>query len=439
MVIPMGFRRVAASAFTGFRYAGAAGTLLRPDWWLNRQLNPHNDRQIFRRRRDAAWFRLDTLAMNVLDRPAGRRRWLRALEELPPVQPAPSRPVDELPASEEGFRALWEEYLPAQRPVVIRGLLSHDPDYVPWDFADFIRDYADTPVSLTCPVKDGYPGRLKEVDVPGVYLHNAEGLLYRHPELLQRAGFALLPRTVARNLRFSGIAQLFAGRKQTGTWWHCAGGMNLFGMLAGTKRWTLVDPADSPLMIPWTGGPGRSVYYISHHGAASPAYGKYRELLALAPEEAPELYTRAFAHANRFIVDLEPGDVLLIPAWWWHDVENTSPSSIGLATRWMDPRQPKLANPTFDIATRLHPGYYGRLVQAVANQDVVDRDGTVHFDRFRKQQPVVESNARAAAMDQYVPIDADVAAYYARYPSDSPGSDAMAENTKPDKSLPRNV
>jgi hypothetical protein len=41
-----------------------------------------------------------------------------------------------------------------------------------------------------------------------------------------------------------------------------------------------------------------------------------------------------FRAINRYEVTLSPGDLLLIPPFWWHEVENITPESIGVSTRW---------------------------------------------------------------------------------------------------------
>ena len=51
---------------------------------------------------------------------------------------------------------------------------------------------------------------------------------------------------------------------------------------------------------------------------------------------------------------LNPGDVLINPPWWWHAINNVTPSTIGCAVRWI-PEQIQDANPVFSVAQRMVP------------------------------------------------------------------------------------
>lgn len=390
------------AAFLTRRLLKGVRELARPAFWSDPRVNPHSDVAVFERRRDAAAFRLDVLAMNTLDRSFLRERWTRAMDEQ-------DRGVGAIVPVPEVELADWNPRLHRHQPVVIRGLAKRDPTFRPWDFDAFVDTYGDDEVLLSCPVRDGYTGRLREIDIPGVYVQNSEVLLIRHPELLLRAAFPNLLQTVAANKSFIGIAQLFVGRKNTGTWWHCAGRSNFFTQLAGRKRWRFIDPGQAPRLFPITEGAGRSTFYRSTNPEASPTR---RKMAAVLQEElhATPAMRRAMERCTIQQVDLEPGDVLLSPDWWWHDVENLTDASIGMAARFLT--GPRSRRCVFDVARSLNVTHaLERLHDTPAA--LVRPDGTLDLQAHGREKARIETQTRA--MNPEVP--GDVAAYYARMQS----------------------
>jgi hypothetical protein len=388
-----------------------------PSFWLRRRLSPRSETVVFERVTDGLAYRVDMLSQNILDRPMLRQRWVNALIRTNPPQPMATvvQPVQELhgDAAAAAFLAIRNEF----RPVVLRGFMKQSEDWRDWSLDAFLAAYGDEEDLLCCPVRDGYPGRVREIEVPGVYLHNTQVLLQRHPELLQQTGFELLPRTLAKGLRFSGVTQLMLGRGRGGSFWHCAGGLNLFCMLSGRKKWTFINPAESPFLLPMTEGVGRSVYYRAGHGGASELFGEYLEIMGADPtEHRDEVFERIFSRATRYEVELEPGDVMYSPPWWWHDVRNTSEDSIGLATRWIDFSAGRVLNPIFDTAMRMNWGLTRVFTTEAFGQKLVDGQGRCHFERSRVAQDTsvgaLARRVRGGAMAQWLDLDPDVDAYY---------------------------
>ncbi len=388
-----------------------------PPFWLRRALNPRSDIVVFNNVADAFAFRVDMVSQNVLRRPMMRNQWVRSVIQSSPTSlVAPViRPVEELHGDEAAaaFLALRSQY----RPIVLRGFLRQSSDWRDWSLDAFLAEFGDEKDLLCCPVRDGYPGRVREIEVPGVYLHNTQILLHRHPELLRRTGFELLPRTIAQGLMFSGVAQLMLGRGGGGSFWHCAGGLNLFCMLSGSKKWSFINPAESPFLLPMTDGVGTSVYYRAGYGGASDVFGDYLEIMGDSRDtHRNEVFERVFARATRYEVELEPGDVLFSPPWWWHDVRNMTEDTMGLATRWIDLRARNVLNPTFDAAMRTNWGVTRVYTTEAFGQKLVDRDGSCHFERSRvaAEAPVgaLARRVRGGALAQWLDVDDDVAAYY---------------------------
>ena len=47
--------------------------------------------------------------------------------------------------------------------------------------------------------------------------------------------------------------------------------------------------------------------------------------------------TPLYRYCPRYTVELEPGDMLLNPPWWYHAVQNLSETTVGVSTRWLGP------------------------------------------------------------------------------------------------------
>ncbi|MEU1933810.1 cupin-like domain-containing protein [Streptomyces coeruleorubidus] len=72
---------------------------------------------------------------------------------------------------------------------------------------------------------------------------------------------------------------------------------------------------------------GTKRFHLAHPGAVKRAgkeSGKYDAWARLSLVGAEEL-AAGQEHGGFFVVDLEPGDVLYVPAYWWHEVVNLTP------------------------------------------------------------------------------------------------------------------
>jgi hypothetical protein len=236
----------------------------------------------------------------------------RAEAELAGEGAAEPERLEEISASRVDPEAFLRDWRRNPRPVAIRGLLSAKRD---WDPAALVRDFGETPVLFN--ETSGFALRplaaLEDRDAPR-YVANCEALLTRHPELLEALDVPGLGRWTGMRAY---CVQLFIGaRARSGLTYHCANNVNLFLMLHGRKRWTLVDPESSYRMYPWITREAAYVASIVNH--------------AEIPADQHPLYRGC----PRSEVVLEPGDALLNPPWWWHQVVNLDELTVGCATRW---------------------------------------------------------------------------------------------------------
>ncbi|HEY8719111.1 cupin-like domain-containing protein [Pengzhenrongella sp.] len=100
---------------------------------------------------------------------------------------------------------------------------------------------------------------------------------------------------------------------------------NLAVQLVGRKRFYLARPGT-----------------VETAGAVSPKYDQWARLsLFDVAQLAADGAASQQPNVDFFVVDLEPGDVLYIPATWWHEVENLTPSV--LLSGFFGPRLPVCA------------------------------------------------------------------------------------------------
>ena len=411
-------------------------------YWLDNKVNPFSEFEPAWDIPTRVFFKLDMLKQNITGRrwKFGRNRWVEGIQKSYQNIDLPKgeiRPISVFDWKKDDISLFTDKLYLEQKPILFKNFLPNDEDYCEWDFDKFLNDFGNEDTVLTCPVFDGFRGKLKEIDVPGVYVQNTEDLLNRNPTLYKQMGLGGLVNSIAGNFLFSGITQLFAGKKSTGTWWHCAGGMNFFLMLNGSKKWTFIDPAYSPFVFPITEGKGKTMYYLSSVVDRSEVYKSSKSKLGAVDtanmdeyeqSEVTDLMRTMFDSCPKYEVILEPGDVLYNPAWWWHEVQNITEQSIGVATRWFDIKTPPLSNTVFDLGTRFNiPFFYG-LMKKTFSQKIITKDKQIDISHFQ-DIPIefFEDNTRVADFNSYKIMEEKVSEYYQRFGFDKA---TMSSRTK---------
>jgi hypothetical protein len=181
-----------------------------------------------------------------------------------------------------------------------------------WDAV--LQKFGEEDVILTKRELDGYEGKLKEVNNPQVYLHNSEKLFNKYPKLRDLFEYKRLEPYLKMKV---GYEQLFVGRRGTGTPFHNAAVWNMFYQIDGVKRWWFIDPYDTILGYP-----------LAICGRAASF------LFCLWPNEYNEEAFPLFKYCPMYTAELQPGDVLFNPPWWWHAIKNTTETTVAVASRW---------------------------------------------------------------------------------------------------------
>lgn len=227
------------------------------------------------------------------------------------------------------FKKFFEEYIKRPHPVVLKGFARNSPAVKKWSVNWVVEKFGHEKALTKTLMGDNIPGHVRDINTPGTYLHNCEAIFVNHPELVKDLELEKLTPLVSENgsMRLANNhpragplpIQFFLGRGGTGTGFHCANGFNWFFMVEGRKKWTFVDPRWTVLTFP-----------ALNRGAL------YQSCAVTDPNTVLDKYKPLWRVCPRYAAELEPGDVLLNPPWWWHCIENLTKDSTAVATRWMD-------------------------------------------------------------------------------------------------------
>ncbi|MDR3503676.1 MAG: cupin-like domain-containing protein [Legionella sp.] len=212
-------------------------------------------------------------------------------------------------------------------PVVFRGIAKDWPACKEWDFNYFATHYGKEPVlfvnheaygnkenksDFELSTLEEYLGSLDKNDGRYARFHP---LLDRYPELKKYLNLEWLTERMSQKLLDGFVFNvLFLGKKDSVTNCHNEGNDNLFLQVTGTKKWFL-----------W---PTDYSYIFQPRANRGPA--KYCDINPLKPQLNKYL---GYEYLDYYEVDLEPGDILYVPAYTWHYTKNVT-SSIGVGTRW---------------------------------------------------------------------------------------------------------
>ena len=272
------------------------------------------------------------------------RRMLARLEnEASPCQP------DELPSLSWGAvepAEFYARHVQLQRPVLLKGFpFRRDV----WSIPSLIGKYGEHPATLIDDTGASFEGHIRDLNEASpsggpFYMHNHFQLLRDVPELLSGLAMDQLAGLVRREAPNT-IGLFASARFGTNSIMHAADNMNTFLLLEGRKRWTLVDPSYFLLTYP----------FFSHTNIFQLSLIRNAEV----DESLP-----LFRYCPRYSVELEPGDCLLVPTWWYHSVRNLDSRTLALAVRWAPHRTGEVhPNALFRFlslaARRVEPGERG--------------------------------------------------------------------------------
>ena len=238
------------------------------------------------------------------------------------------------PVAEAAMGAAWDK----ASPFVIRGALPRTP----WTAAGLAADddVGAATYSFQCAAnvssqlrEGGFAGYGCAVDLPlreglarGFYMRQNNRLLRDFPSLGENMGLteAFLASLDEGHFSLKGV---FLGSwdgvdpasPARGSSLHSDLSANWYAQKAGDKTWTLVSPDESARLLP---------VFDERRGVPALFSG-----LGYAADATDDERRRPLEAVPRFVVTLGVGDLLYVPSWWWHQIENAPGFNAAVALR----------------------------------------------------------------------------------------------------------
>lgn len=224
-------------------------------------------------------------------------------------------------------------YLSKGIPVLLEGAAASWPLMDRWSFEEFDRRFGQETIKLVQrkgvaaddEVVDGrefseeigFGAFLKQVQEGGAKYMRFSPLFEQFPDLLRDFDHAFFRERVRNPFGMS--FQLFIGGKGTFTPLHNAMTPFFFLNACGIKRWALI--------------PNHYLAVLNPPADAESTYNHSAVSLDFSNADA----FPGIDCIDRMEVVMQPGDLLYVPSWMWHCVQNDSPT-IGVRCGFVDPR-----------------------------------------------------------------------------------------------------
>jgi hypothetical protein len=224
-----------------------------------------------------------------------------------------------------------ESYMKKGIPVVFEGQ-ANDWDCVKkWSFDYFKELYGNEVIVMADTIgsasqKDTKTLReiIEDIESGGNRYYKFYPLLKKHPEHIKDFDYPWLHKRKNFHI-FLEVLRVFMGSKKIDTPLHCENTSNLFVQVYGVKKWVLFPSGYSAIIDP---KPPRNFY----RGFASKAGNSSFDFFNPVYEGSFEI----LKYLDSYTVELNPGDILWTPPFYWHTVKNES-DSIGVGYRWISP------------------------------------------------------------------------------------------------------
>ena len=219
-------------------------------------------------------------------------------------------------------REFQSRYFATDTPVVIAGVGADWPA-ARWTQAMLGSRYPNTTVRLLKAAPDepkARPGEGRDATYAEIADSTASGgdlyarfsgIMHQHPELIDDVDVDWF-RAMRNDRRSFENWGFFMGAAGTATGLHSSIAPNLFYQISGRKRWWIY--------------PARAAPFFAPPAKCSPYF--YSEVDVSDPVRSPIARS-----VPGWIADLEPGDVLYVPAFAWHQVYNPT-ATIAVGYRW---------------------------------------------------------------------------------------------------------
>jgi len=241
------------------------------------------------------------------------------VDRLPDREELPAR---EVPLAEATLERLMKDTDGFTIPVIIRGAVKGAEALDKWTDINWWKEqYGDEQVmcksvgghsNVTCTVDTAFDDR--------TYISGESKLFKRRPELEAMVNTEYLDNLKIGNKVFT---QIFMGFPKMGSDIHAAIGCNIFRQIAGRKKWWLIPTTQTAFVYSSLNQNGFSSHTKTNVG------------------KEDEMESDWMKKLERYTVELDPGDVLINTAWYWHGILNLGEDPdeliIGVPTRYKLP------------------------------------------------------------------------------------------------------
>ncbi len=266
------------------------------------------------------------------------------------------------------------------RPIVLKGYAKDNDCVRLWSPAFFKENYGAFKIFFTSTDKiindEGtdlcdFIDQVLSGNKNRAYIENMSDIFNEYPELHNHLGLDKVANYMEGYASYHRIAQLFFGGLGTGAVFHCANELNCFLNIYGRKKWTFVHPSYSIAMDTTLMNKG---YFVG-------SFVKHR-----SPKGYIEAHTPLYNRVPKLSIVLEPGDMLLNPPWWWHAIDNLTPATIAVATRWQIENEYIRQNPNYDLVQSMRAERLSSFGHAVPEKGVVisDKDLRKNYVSYEK-------------------------------------------------------
>lgn len=189
------------------------------------------------------------------------------------------------------------------------------------------------------------------------YLNNVSRIFGLYPKILEDMELDNVYKYTGVDIKNNpNVSHMFFGSKGTGSTLHSSITGNFFYNVKGQKNWILVNPRWSKYLLPNISKSG--LFAVSHFDILNAKEGD------------------AVLNVPRYEFQLNEGDLLFNPPWWWHAVKNESDYVIGCANRFTNYLAAFKNNPLYSFIFFTHP--------FINNQDFnfsSKQENNLHFDK----------------------------------------------------------
>ncbi len=278
------------------------------------------------------------------------------------------------------YKEFKKKYLNTYTPIILKGLakdwnccknwsldyfkeLHGDDEIVMMDYSDFNNGYQRTYLrDIIEGIRSGM----------GKY-YRFYPLLTRHPEHIADFDYKWL-RNCKQKDTLAEAFQVFIGGEGTGTPLHNSICPNLFVQVFGKKTWRIFSPHYTTIVDPKPA--------CNLHRDAPTRNNKVFDPFNPDYETFP-----LYKYIDMYEADLEPGDVLWNPPYYWHAVQNPT-DCIGVGYRWVPLWFSFKASPNYfllDLITK-QPNFIATINYFKKDTNLIHLAETNHIDKYLKEE-----------------------------------------------------